>query len=315
MKRSILLAIVSLAGVLASSTALGAVECLDYATYLHWSGAVGTPGVANGVALAGNFAYVADGYSGLQVVDISNPASPVLVGSEETEGFASGVALSGNVALVADGESGLLVFDISNPTVPHLISSFDTPGYAFGIDVTEDTAVVADGSAGLLAIDISDPKSPAMLTSFGTGDIATAVTIAGGLVFVANAESGLMIVDLFQSAFPLIWEASIDTPGRARGVAVVGTHVLVADDAGGLQVIDVSTPRTPRVVTTIGLPHAAYAVAVAGTVAYVGTTDYEQDLGSITVIDVTSPTPRWSWGAPICLTASAGWRQVRRRPT
>lgn len=34
--------------------------------------------------MAGTHAYVAEGNSGLQVVDISNPASPVIVGSVDT---------------------------------------------------------------------------------------------------------------------------------------------------------------------------------------------------------------------------------------
>ena len=44
-------------------------------------GAVGvsTPGYAGSVAVSGKYAYVADG--DLQIVDIRNPAAPVLVGS------------------------------------------------------------------------------------------------------------------------------------------------------------------------------------------------------------------------------------------
>jgi len=38
-------------------------DCLDYGDYLHWVGAVDTPGYARGVAVAGNYAYVA----GLQI--------------------------------------------------------------------------------------------------------------------------------------------------------------------------------------------------------------------------------------------------------
>jgi titin len=40
-----------------------------------------TPGAANGVAVYGDHAYIADGASGLQVVDVTNPVDPVIVGS------------------------------------------------------------------------------------------------------------------------------------------------------------------------------------------------------------------------------------------
>jgi len=35
-------------------------HCIDYTDYLHWVGSVGTPGLARGVAVAGDHAYVAD---------------------------------------------------------------------------------------------------------------------------------------------------------------------------------------------------------------------------------------------------------------
>jgi hypothetical protein len=41
------------------------------------------------------------------VIDITNPASPGIVGSVDTPDYASGVAVLGNYAYVADESSGL----------------------------------------------------------------------------------------------------------------------------------------------------------------------------------------------------------------
>src|SRR6266542_177273 len=65
-------------------------------------GGYDTSGRALGLAVSGNYAYVADERAGLQVIDVSNPANPRRVGGYDTSGFASGVALSGNFAYVAD---------------------------------------------------------------------------------------------------------------------------------------------------------------------------------------------------------------------
>ena len=80
-----------------------------------------------GVAISGTCAYVADCDSGLQVIDISTPSSPHLIGSCDTPDYAYGVAISGTCAYVADDDSGLQVIDISTPSSPHLIGSCDTP--------------------------------------------------------------------------------------------------------------------------------------------------------------------------------------------
>jgi len=68
-----------------------------------------TPGDAWGVAVVGNYAYVADGYGGLRIVDVSNPAAPTEAGFYDTVGEAKGVAVAGNYAYVADYDDGLVI--------------------------------------------------------------------------------------------------------------------------------------------------------------------------------------------------------------
>jgi len=58
-------------------------DCIDYGEFIHLVGSVDTPGAALGVAVAGTHAYVADGGSGLQVVDISNCPSRKLDNHEQ----------------------------------------------------------------------------------------------------------------------------------------------------------------------------------------------------------------------------------------
>ncbi len=55
------------------------------------TGAFNTAGDAYDVTVAGNRAYVADSVAGLQVIDISDRAAPVLAGTYATAGDARGV--------------------------------------------------------------------------------------------------------------------------------------------------------------------------------------------------------------------------------
>ncbi len=48
-------------------------------------GTADTPANAYGVAVAGDHAYVADGTGGLQIVDISDPTNPSVVGTGSTD--------------------------------------------------------------------------------------------------------------------------------------------------------------------------------------------------------------------------------------
>ncbi len=61
-----------------------------------------TPTWAWGVAVSGNYTYVADADAGLRIINISNPASPFEEGYYNTPVGAYGVAISGNYAYMAD---------------------------------------------------------------------------------------------------------------------------------------------------------------------------------------------------------------------
>jgi len=76
---------------------------------LTLAGSYDTPGYAFDIAICGDYAYVADGDYGLQVIDITDPTTPTLAGSYNTPGNAYGVAISGDYACVADDVSGLQV--------------------------------------------------------------------------------------------------------------------------------------------------------------------------------------------------------------
>ena len=57
-----------------------------------------TPGHAHHIIMRDNYAYVADGESGLLILDISDRANPMLIGSYDTPDTAHGIALSGDYA-------------------------------------------------------------------------------------------------------------------------------------------------------------------------------------------------------------------------
>jgi DNA-binding beta-propeller fold protein YncE len=120
------------------------------------AGSFNTPGYARGVTVSGNYAYVADGSSGLQIINISNPASPILAGSFNTPGYARGVTVSGNYAYVADGFSRIPVLDISDPSNITLVGTYYTKGESRQLVIDNGFLYSADGWAGLSIIDLDD---------------------------------------------------------------------------------------------------------------------------------------------------------------
>ena len=80
-------------------------------------GGYDTLGYAADVAVAGNYAYVADVTNGLEIIDVSDPTHCARVGGFDTFGVAYGVTVVGRYAYVADYNAGLQVIDVSNPVI------------------------------------------------------------------------------------------------------------------------------------------------------------------------------------------------------
>jgi hypothetical protein len=70
------------------------------------------------------------GFTGLQVIDVSNPANPQRSGQLCHQRLSIGRGRLGNYAYVADGYSGLQVIDVSNPANPQRVGGYDTIGDA-----------------------------------------------------------------------------------------------------------------------------------------------------------------------------------------
>jgi len=78
---------------------------------------VDTPGSAGGVYVSGSYAYVADGgetFGLLEVINITDPTDPTLVGSVDMPDWAYGVYVSGSFACVAASYSGLYLIRASD---------------------------------------------------------------------------------------------------------------------------------------------------------------------------------------------------------
>ncbi|MDC1517288.1 cadherin domain-containing protein [Cyclobacteriaceae bacterium] len=246
-----------------------------------------TSGDAEAITVSGNYAYVADGTSGLAIIDISDPTSPGTPVYKATSYKAKSVAVSGNYAYVIDQFSGLAVIDISDPTNPGSPSYTATnanSGTALAVAVSGNYAYVAASYAGLVIINISDPTSPGTPNYYDTNGMAFGVTVSGNYAYVADRATGLAIFDISNPASPGT-PVYVDTNGEARGVAISGNYAYVADKDAGLAIIDISDPTNPGNPVYIDTNGEAKNVYVQGNYAYVA----DKDAG-LAIIDISDPT-------------------------
>jgi hypothetical protein len=80
-----------------------------------------------GVAVSGKTAFVTT-FRRLSAINVSNPASPVLVGTYPLRGTGGGIRLDGNLAYIADGSSRIPVIDVFKPSDMKLVRTYTTVG-------------------------------------------------------------------------------------------------------------------------------------------------------------------------------------------
>jgi len=229
---------------------------------------ISIPGYANNVDVNGDFAYVAAGATGLQVVNVSNPGSPFIAGSFDTPGNANDIKVVGTVAYIADGSSGLQALDVIDPTNPVFLGSVNTPGEAQDVVIDGQRAYVADGIAGLQIIDISNLSNLTILKTVDTPAVARGVAVSGSLALVADEgiPSELQVIDIsVVSTAQIVGAVSII--GDAKDVVARDSFAYVAAFNGGFQIVDFSVSGTPQVVGSIPGTSSGFiprAVALSG---------------------------------------------------
>ena len=245
------------------------------------------PGDVWGVAVSGNYAYLADQYAGLHIIDASDPVNPVRVGTYNTPGEIRQVYVAGDYAYVADGYGGLRIINIADPSAPIEVGACDTPSYAKKLTVVGDYAYVSDSYGNnLRIINILDPHSPFEVSVYGM-EYPNGLEVVGDYAYVASTygTTGLQIINVSNPEAP-VGAGFYDTPGYPLDVAVAGDYAYVADEhSGGLRIINISDPFAPTEVGSYYTPGYARAVEVVDGYAYVA-----DGWTGVRVIDVSTPS-------------------------
>lgn len=250
---------------------------------------VSIPGYANGVAVNGNFAYVAAGSAGLQVVDVTNRFQPTIAGSLPLPGNGDDVTILGNLAYVAADSAGLEVIDVSSPLAPVLVGSFRTPGIAWSVKVRGSTAYVAAGASGLQIIDVTNPVQPALLGSLSLPGTSKGLDadLSRNLVVVVG-DQGLFTVNVSNPISPTLI-GSLNYGGSPQNVALSGNFAFVADSSTSLTSVDITNPAAPVLGTSTdpNLGGELYEVALSNGFALGGAINFINT--GVTITDISNP--------------------------
>jgi len=253
------------------------------------------------VEVKGDFAYVIGWWGSfglLQIFDVTDPATPLLVSSLETPRYPMEIAVHGDLAYVANDFSGLLVVDISNPASPAVVGKVDTDHAARDVCFFEGYAYMTmeDSAFGLYVIDVRNPAEPKIVHTLEFLDEPIDLVVSGHHLCVADGHEGLLVLDISDPSLPIL-AGTLDTEYWANGIAASGPLVYLEenvgfDDSGILHIIDIANPASPLILATVGCPRSGYDVEVVAGFVYI--VDY---YSSLTILDARDPINPYPIGA------------------
>jgi len=156
-------------------------------------------GPYNDFVVNGNYAYVAAGFGGIEILDISNPASISKVGSFcPGEEFLLVDMHGGNLLACSPIGKQIVMLNVTDPSNPIVLDSVDFVGNPMDFTVWNDTMYVAEGcdegirTGSVLSFELT--PSGFIFQSRIPGDFATAIDVNDKWIAVGGMN-GLTLYD------------------------------------------------------------------------------------------------------------------------
>lgn len=239
-----------------------------------------------GVAVKGNYVYLADDLAGLKIVDISNPAEPTQVAripmselNDFNNNYAYSVVISGQYAYL-NCDHDLFVFDISDPTNPIQAALYENVfpstttingsyAYFYGSRrIQEYPGGPLVPSISLYVADISNSTTPKFIGSPTTIEHYSDVAISGNTMFFTHGSDGISAFDFSNPTNPS-QISTYNTPAGARDITVTGNLLYVADNSkSGVNIIDATNVSSLQQIGSIYFGRVIDRVKVMGNYAY-----------------------------------------------
>ncbi|MBA3537193.1 MAG: hypothetical protein H0T84_11385 [Tatlockia sp.] len=189
---------------------------------------------ANGfhITVSENIAYLGAGPAGLHVVDVSNLATPVLLGIYSVPNGAYAVATRGNFVYVGDGAGNMHIINTQL-----WISRFKMLEAPIQVATANKYTYVADAKNTLHVIDYRNPLNPKEIATYMLSGVALDMEPAGDFLYISQGTKGIEIVDISNPLSPRLAGKITKGIESAQSLAPVNNELLYVGDGSGSLII------------------------------------------------------------------------------
>jgi hypothetical protein len=230
-----------------------------------------------------------------ELLDISNPTDPMVLGRFKPHGLVHAIALTPEYAVLGYREAsswwastsagGIEVVNVSNPGEPHAVALLDLGQAVTDIALHHDHLIAAHPGGMLTTLDISNPVEPVILSQPGDS-AASEVSSMGRTTRIALSEKGnfayvisrdimdmesasgnpyyghctFTVIDLREVKNPRVLSRLDFKRSNIWDLSIVAHDDRVIIYTGDLLILNVSNPARPAVIARESFPPARYWV-------------------------------------------------------
>ncbi len=239
-------------------------------------------------ALAESIALAAVQDSGLAILDISSPASPVLLSWYATSDTIKQMLARDSIIFLARSSADLSILNISEPASPVHIADYHTPGTLLDIAKRGRVLLLADGGSGLQTVSIDDLATPTLLDSLMLPGYSQDIALADSLAIVSLGPKGYAVVSI-ADPHNLFVVDTVSIAGYALSCAAHENMFFIGTRDNALLIYDLATWRTPQLIATHPAPGPVHDLFFANNLLFAACGD-----GGLQIIDVSDAA------APVC---------------
>ena len=238
---------------------------------------------AYGISNYLNVLFAATGPSGLELIDITDKASPGYISRYDSPGLAIKSAVSYPYVFIADGDQGVTRADFSNPDSLIPRGVYTSQAAANDVSVSGNYLFVAEND-GVSVLGYSNPTDMNFISkvSMAGQDQPQFVAARGDTAFVAALDK-FYIIDCTNPAAPQI-VSTYATAGQANCVAVDGDLAFIADGPEGVFTLSIADPTSPVEVARYSTGQNITAVDAGNSTLFAGGSS-----GGIYALDYSQP--------------------------
>ncbi|OGC92833.1 MAG: hypothetical protein A2W25_01230 [candidate division Zixibacteria bacterium RBG_16_53_22] len=250
-------------------------------------------GQGRDIEVNGNYLYLADGFAGIQIIDISNPFNPALAASYPI-GMVNDIFIRGNLAFVAAGQLGVLIYNITNPVDLIEVSIYDTTGITGSCSsvFVMDSLLFAPFGRILHIVSIADSANPLHIGSYQGAFGINNVFARDQWCYLADGPS-YTILDIADPADPIVISGRIIN-NSVNEVVAAGHYLYISNGENGMAIENIQFPSQPEPASQLELNGVTTGLNLVGSLAFLSQyppySRVPQGPWGIMAVNVSNPT-------------------------